>query len=258
MKAVHSSVLYLSTCFLLSCTSSAPEQTGAKPALTDSSKTMPVSVVDTTPAFGIDVAKYQGNLVSEIGPEDKLDFIICKATEGITYVDPDFTNNWQTINSKGLIRGAYHFYRSNDDPQQQAQFFAKTLNGLNNTDLPPVLDIEGGGLVGNIDAATLQKDVLTFLQNLEVLCKRKPVIYTGLNFANQYLSNNTALATYPLWIAEYNGKSAPVIPDSWKQNGYVIWQKSDKYDVHSDTTDFDTFNGHKQGLLEFIRQSSVQ
>ena len=63
--------------------------------------------------YGIDISMYQGKEVGEIHKKnDSLGFIICKATEGITYTDPDFSYNWKNIKEKSFIRGAYHFYRS--------------------------------------------------------------------------------------------------------------------------------------------------
>ena len=62
--------------------------------------------------YGIDVSDFQGDEVDFLDKQkDSLSFVICKATEGITYTDPEFQNNWKTIPEKGFIRGAYHFYR---------------------------------------------------------------------------------------------------------------------------------------------------
>jgi lysozyme len=59
---------------------------------------------------GIDISKFQGNEINQLNKQtDQLTFIICKATEGITYTDPDFKTNWPMIQSKGYVRGAYHF-----------------------------------------------------------------------------------------------------------------------------------------------------
>ncbi|MDP2385729.1 MAG: GH25 family lysozyme [Bacteroidota bacterium] len=247
--------LFLTFCVsVASCNPKKPTEASATLPVKDTviNNVKPVIVVDTSPVFGIDIAKYQGDLTTEIGPEDKLDFIICKATEGETYTDPDFENNWKTIKTKGLIRGSYHFYRSNDDPAKQAQFFVQTLKGLDSMDLPPILDIEGGSLVGAVDPKNLQKDLLAFLKEVEKLCKKKPIIYSGLSFSNKYLISEE-LAVYDLWLAEYNGKEKPRVPDNWKDKGYLMWQKTDHYNIESDTTDFDIFSGNKVNFLNYIR-----
>lgn len=258
MKYFERFLAFVLSCALTACTSEKePENVANNPiqennenAINSSSK------IDTSKVFGIDVAKYQGDLVSEITSDDNLDFIICKATEGETYTDPDFTMNWQFIKIKDLIRGSYHFYRSNDDPIKQAQFFVQTLKGIDSTDLPPMLDIEEGSIVGTITPQKLQADLLTFLKEVEKLSKKKPIIYSGLSFSNKYL-NNPDLTKYDLWLAEYNGKGQPTVPNNWNGKGYLIWQKNDKYSINSDTTDFDVYNGSKNEFSKYIKASNL-
>ncbi|MET0394981.1 MAG: GH25 family lysozyme, partial [Chitinophagaceae bacterium] len=204
-------------------------------------------------AYGIDISKYQGNIVSDIISKDALSFVICKATEGETYTDPDFSTNWQAIKAKNLIRGAYHFYHTDDDPVVQARFFIQTLQagGMSNTDLPPILDIETGSLGGTINTTDIQNNALTFLTQVEQLSQRTPILYSSLYFANKYL-DNPAFARYPLWIAEYSGGITPLLPQAWQQKGYIIWQRNSTYTIDSDTTDYDVFNGTRGALYRFV------
>ncbi|THU39595.1 hypothetical protein FAM09_13925 [Niastella caeni] len=203
--------------------------------------------------YGIDVSKYQGNLLTDIPHIDSLHFVICKATEGISYVDPDFASNWKLIRQKGLIRGAYHFYRSCDPPVQQAQHFLETIKDLDSTDMPPLIDIEGVDMACGADAARLEKDLLILLHYIEQKTRRKPVIYTTLFFADSYFTDSS-LMYYPLWLAEYSDKTAPRLPRLWREKGYAIWQRQNSYNINSRKTDFDIFNGTCNDLLAFIRK----
>ena len=48
--------------------------------------------------YGIDISSYQGDEVRFINAhKDSLGFIICKATQGAYYTDPDFTKNSKDI-----------------------------------------------------------------------------------------------------------------------------------------------------------------
>lgn len=47
-------------------------------------------------------------------------FVFAKASEGETYADPTFDDNWEGARSAGLLRGAYHFIRANLDAKKQA------------------------------------------------------------------------------------------------------------------------------------------
>lgn len=207
--------------------------------------------IDKTPVYGIDISRFQGNEITAITDKDSITFVISKATEGVTYKDPNFNQNWNVSAQKNFIRGAYHFYRSNDDPKQQANNFVRTVKQLNKNDLPPILDIEEGGLIGNIETNTLQKDLLLFLETLESETGRIPIIYTSTSFGNQYL-NNEAFSKYPLWVAEYTSNTTPKIPTVWDSNKWSFWQKSDSYKIGSEKNDFDIFNGNKEDLSKFI------
>lgn len=212
-------------------------------------------VENTKPAFGIDISSYQGNEIDALEKNrDSIDFIICKATQGAMFVDPMFKNNWTTIKAKGFIRGAYHFYSSQDNPVNQAKFFTSMIKDIEPTDLPPFIDIEEGGIEKGQSVEEIQLSVLTLLKEVEKILHIKPVIYTNTDFANKYLNNNE-LANYPLWIADYESIDAPMLPNTWKEKGYVIWQKSDTYKILNYTNDEDYFNGDLESLKAFIRNS---
>jgi len=201
--------------------------------------------------YGVDISKWNGDEVKEIDPTDSISFIICKATEGITGVDPEFKQNWKTIKDKQYILGAYHFYLTNDDPLKQAEHFWTTISAQGKTDIAPIVDIEQQSLPlnGKVDIANLQNNLLLFLNYIEKKCNRIPMIYTGEAFANQYILNET-LSKYPLWLAEYTKASKPKVPSIWKEKGYKIWQKRDNYFIDTHPTDFDVFYGKKSDLYK--------
>ncbi len=199
--------------------------------------------------YGIDVSKWNGDIVAEIDQLDNLTFVICKATQGIEYVDPRFKDNWKMIASKHLIRGAYHFYDANEDAIDQAQHFAETIGNPGKKTIAPILDIEPASFPNGItvDAMDLQVDLLLFLKHVERLTKRKPIVYTDPSFANEYLRNKK-FASYPLWIADYTRSDNPTIPETWKKHGFKFWQKSDSHKLGSKQVDFDVFNGHLEDI----------
>lgn len=197
--------------------------------------------------YGIDISHYQGDVIQLMASTDSLHFVIAKATEGTGYIDPDFRSNWREIKDKGLIRGAYHFYRFGDDPVKQAQHFTDQIKDIEFSDISPIVDVEGGSLGQNISKAKMNTDLMKFLQYLETATKRKPIIYTNTSFSNEYLTN-TAFSNYQLWLAEYT-KGQPRVPELWKNSGYLLWQKSQNYNDYSITTDFDLFHGRLNELL---------
>lgn len=75
-------------------------------------------------AQGMDVSSYQPVLTSTYG----YSFIFVKATEGMTWKDPNFAANWAFLGEEvkaGRLtaRGAYHFFHPSIGADVQAQFF---------------------------------------------------------------------------------------------------------------------------------------
>jgi GH25 family lysozyme M1 (1,4-beta-N-acetylmuramidase) len=200
--------------------------------------------------YGIDISRYNGNLASLISASDSLTFVICKATEGVTLIDPQFKSNWERLRANGCLRGAYHFYRTNDNPQAQAAFFWNTISAQGRTDIAPVVDIEQNSFPKSTafrDIVKIQRDLLRFLDLLETLSHRKPVVYTSRSFADVYLLNRV-FSKYPLWLADYSGADTPRLPKTWETAGYKIWQKRSNYTLHAHQSNYDVFYGKLSDL----------
>lgn len=210
------------------------------------------SVVQPTDTvlYGIDVSKWNGKIEQDLDAVDSIAFVICKATEGKTSVDPRFHANWNLLHERSIIKGAYHFYIAGDDPIRQADFYWSTVNQLDSTDIAPIVDIEDGSIASHSkhDPVKIQVGLLLFLHHLEAISGRVPMIYTNVAFADEYLTND-AFADYPLWLADYTRQLKPTIPYTWRAKGYKIWQKSDDYAIESQNTDFDVFNGKMRELF---------
>ena len=263
MKAQFLPMLLL--CFLLASCNSNQKPAHEKPHADDVAteqetstpypSTPPPSTVEAPRlANGIDISKFQGDEINTLSAQaDGFSFVICKATEGRTYVDPNFKHNWEAIPKDGFIRGAYHFYRSADDPNAQAQLFLRTIGDLPENDLPPIVDVEGAGIDQSQSVEEIQKDLLEFLQAIEAQTNRKPMIYTDLPTGNKYLAADE-FSNFALWMAYYEDVDAPPLPKAWAASSWKFWQKSSSYQVDKMNNDFDVFNGDQAALLEFIRK----
>ena len=70
--------------------------------------------------IGPDVSHYQGAINWPAVKSAGVGFAIAKATEGASYVDPQFKANWDGMKSAGVrVRGAYHFGHPNTDAVAQ-------------------------------------------------------------------------------------------------------------------------------------------
>src|SRR4051812_27513860 len=74
-----------------------------------------------------------------------IDAVWLKATEGVTWNDPDFHAWRKAANREGLRVGAYHFARPDlhpYGPTKEARHFTDVVGTVGRTDLRPVLDYE--------------------------------------------------------------------------------------------------------------------
>ncbi len=191
-----------------------PEEKGTAPA----TRQQPVGSKASDGAglhHGIDVSSYSGEVDWAKVREEGHTFAFLKATEGDDLADPSFAQQWPKIKEAGLIRGAYHFYVTEDDPEKQASFFIKTVQ-LVSGDLAPVVDIE---LIGKNTPAGLAERLKIFTTRLEEHYGVKPIIYTAPDFWDEHLGEG--FGDHPLWVAEYE-TDQPRLPVGWSD--WHLWQ----------------------------------
>ena len=129
---------------------------------------------------GIDISHHQGEIDWELLRNAMIEkcpirFILIKATEGKSILDPMFNENFAQAKDYGFIRGAYHFWSNKSSAREQAYFFLENV-ALLDGDLPPVLDIENKPK--DVSVEDFQRDVLTWLHIVEDKYHVKPIIYT--------------------------------------------------------------------------------
>jgi lysozyme len=199
---------------------------------------------------GFDVSHYQGKVRWDLIPRDGLNFVFVKATGGTNHVDPEFNNNWHGAREAGLPRGAYHFFCGQDDAEVQAEHFANTVIRLKADDLPPVLDVE---VTDGVSQQQLLDGVVVWLKAVERRLGRRPILYTGRAFAEQYLTD-VRLSGYALWLAAYR-EQAPSAPSVWQEQGWMFWQHSQNGALVGVETNvaLSIFHGSAQDLQKFIR-----
>lgn len=185
-------------------------------------------------------------------------FVFIKASEGETYSDPTFDDNWFGAKSAGLLRGAYCFFRPKADPKKQAARFIEYIKSMNdNGELPPALDLEA------TDGQTKDKIIARakiWLDEVEKAFGRKPIIYSGQYFLQDYFSVPGGgppdwAKDYPLWLAQYpyhyTPGMQPTLPNGWFK--WTFWQYSETGKVNgiNAKVDLDVFNGTLEELYKF-------
>ncbi|MEJ5254339.1 MAG: glycoside hydrolase family 25 protein [Acidimicrobiales bacterium] len=179
---------------------------------------------------GVDVASYQhpGGAPIDWAQVKAAghSFAYVKATEATTYTNPYFASDWAGIARAGLYRGAYHYARPAlplSTAQAQARYFVSRTGSMGGPlDLPPMFDLEE---TGGLSPSDLVAWSLTWLQEVEALTGRRPVVYTGYFFWKDQLASTSALAGYRLWLPSYTSRDTPTyVPGVW--GTWTFWQYS--------------------------------
>ena len=195
--------------------------------------------------FGFDVSQYQGYInwdnIGYLNNNYQMKFVFIRATAGNNKKDTKYNYNWKKSKENNYIRGAYHYYRPNENSIEQAKFFIENVK-LVKGDLPPVLDIEKLPQTQSLDS--LKVGLKRWLKIVEKHYNVKPIVYSGESYYTDFLKNE--FSSYPLWIANYNfWRKSP--EKDWK-----FWQFTEKGVVNGISTyvDINLYNGNILSLNE--------
>ena len=211
---------------------------------------------------GIDISNHQGNMdLTAVLKQTKTDFVICKATEGINFVDKYCDKFMVTAQQAGKQVGFYHFARpEKNSAKAEADFFLRQTKGYFGKGIP-VLDWESSGK-SNVKWA---KEWLDYIYAQTGV---KPVIYMSESVTNAYNWKAVADAGYGLWVAKYRdynidrnydmstaGKK-PVV--KW-WSFYMMWQWTSvgRLTGYSGNLDCDLFYGDFDAWRAYVKCAEI-
>lgn len=174
------------------------------------------------PVRGVDVSNWQGDIDWTVLSEQNITFAFIKATEGSSFTDKRFDENWDKATQTDLFVGAYHFFSYDSPGQSQAEHFIATVPKTENM-LPPVVDIEyyGDYFSSPAERESVKPELQELLNALESHYGVKPVLYATMDSYERYLSGN--YADYPIWIRDILKR--PSLPDG---RSWTFWQYSNR------------------------------
>lgn len=200
---------------------------------------------------GIDISHYQVfvdwdklKAVDTYGDTIHFTFVIMKATEGLLIEDDMFDEHWENAGKNGYVRGAYHYFLPDRSPKVQAANFITSVKLLPG-DLPPIIDIEETRKKSKKEVVAALKE---FIAEIEKHYKVKPIIYSNINFIEEYLMDS--FSDYLFWIAHYYRHELNVDD---KLN-WVFWQHTDKAYLLGFRTNVDAnvFNGDEDDFRKLL------
>lgn len=194
---------------------------------------------------GIDISHHNKNMknVREI---NRYDFVIMKATEGVTYKDPALSYYMAHLD-KEMLKGFYHFARPDaaNMPEAEASNFLSTVLKYLDGKCILVLDVEGKAL----STKCLDDWCLRWCKYVYDAVGIKPMIYTSEY--NTILFCKTAAYDVGLWCAKW-GIRPPKNISPWEF--FAIWQQTNKHLVSGVYCDLDYFYGDRNQYLRYCQE----
>jgi lysozyme len=203
------------------------------------------------PVQGVDVSAYQGTIDWDVLAEEDIDFAWIKATEGSSYQDPRFADNWAEAHDTDLLVGAYHFLSVDSPGTDQATNVIATVS-RNRGDLPVVVDVECYSQYCDSPppAGTVKKVLDPLLLAIEQHYGRPAVLYATRDWYERYLAGS--YPDNPIWF-----RSVATSPHLTDDREWTVWQwsareKLDGYDGDEEFIDMNAFRGDREELESLL------
>ena len=191
---------------------------------------------------GIDVSYYQGDITWSRVRRAGVQFAFVRVSDGATILDTKFAANWSGARQAGVLRGAYQFFRPEEDPIAQANVLVRELRKRGAGELPPVIDIE---VTGGLPLATVVARARVWIEHVRSQLGVEPIVYT--NPGMWRWGGATELGRQLLWLAHYT-HACPTVPPPWSR--WTFWQYTDngRVDGIDGPVDLDVFDGSPEQL----------
>ncbi len=193
---------------------------------------------------GIDVSYYQDTIDWQRVQRAGIRFAFIRISDGATIRDPMFDTNWAESRRAGLVRGAYQFFRPDENVDAQAELMIAAMQHIAHDDLPPVLDIE---VDGGLAPAEVARRASRWIDRVRSALDVEPIVYTGNDLWRS--GGAEPLGSQPLWVAHYT-QNCPLVPPPWTH--WTFWQHTDRGSVPGidGPVDLDLFAGTVGDLHE--------
>lgn len=166
--------------------------------------------------YGIDVSHHQGSINWEMVATDaNVGYVYIKGTESSSHVDDEYQRNISEAKRQGIPVGTYHFFNPKASGLVQFENFSSNFD-IRMQDLIPVIDVEHRG---RVSLGHFHSQLRILLEEIERVYGVRPIIYTGVNFYNKFLSGK--YKKYKFFIARYNTDEQPELCDDVP---IVLWQ----------------------------------
>jgi|CXWL01.1.fsa_nt_gi lysozyme len=203
------------------------------------------------PVRGVDVSHHQGTIDWPRLAGAGVRFAYIKASEGASFRDVAFDENWAGAQRAGLAVGAYHYFTFCAPGVAQAANFAGALSTASGPRrLPPAVDLEYGGNCGaRPSVAAFAAELAAFLADVESAAGGPLVLYVTEDLYRDYLEGR--FVDHPLWV-----RSVFTRPRFLGGRAWSFWQYGNRGRLPGvrPFVDLDAYNGTERGFEDLLRR----
>lgn len=182
-------------------------------------------------AQGLDVSSAQGSVDWQGAYNNGARFAYVKATEGTTYTNPSFAQQYNGSYNIGMIRGSYHFaHPDSSTGTAQADYFVAHGGGWSGDGrtLPPALSLQNnpsGAQCYGLSTSAMVSWIKAFSDEIHLKTNKYPMISTSFAWWSACTGNSSAFAaTNPFWLDSYTSSPPTSIPAGTAT--WTLWQSA--------------------------------
>lgn len=194
----------------------------------------------TTP--GIDVSYHQGTIEWSKVRRAGIKFAFIRVSDGLTVADREFARNWDNARAAKIARGAYQFFRPEQNAIEQADKLIAAI-AHDKGELPPVIDVEA---TGGLRPVQIAKQVTLWIDRVRAKLRVEPIIYTSPDFWRDEVGG-ADLTSQPLWIAHYTN-DCPRVPVPWTRWTFWQYSKTGRVPGITGNVDLNVYQGHMKSM----------
>ncbi len=192
--------------------------------------------IDTTlyTVRGVDISAHNGDVDFRRLADSGIDFVYIKASEGATWRDSRFEENYAAALGSGMAVGVYHFFRFDVEGWRQSVNIMRAINGRH-LDLPVAIDVEESNNPTDNSTDVIVKNLRSMVELLRQ-GGREVIIYTNKNGYHRFVRGH--FDDVALWICSFTD------PPMYDEGRWTLWQHSHQGRAEGvkGNVDLNTFN----------------
>lgn len=210
---------------------------------------------DKYPVVGIDVSAHNGPVdFDQARDESDVRFVYLKASEGATFQDRLFMDNYRRARKSGMAVGAYHFFRFDMPGHLQALNFLDAIGGRD-LDMPVAIDVESWTNPQDVSAEVVKSRLREMVSVLESAGHRV-MVYTNKQGYGRYFTEGTGAGT-ELWICSLTDIDSD--DDDKPHQPWIFWQHDHRGSISGveGHVDVNTFNGDTSAFDSWLANVEI-